>query len=44
MVEEDTLSKEEIVIASVGRQNAKKHLEDNMTHLMSSNIAQTLGE
>ncbi|CAI5491065.1 unnamed protein product [Closterium sp. Naga37s-1] len=41
--EEDTLSTEKFAIASVGRQDAKKHLEEHVSTLMSSNIVQTLG-
>ena len=43
VVEEDTLSAEKLAIANVGRQDAKKHLEDNVTQLMGANIVQTLG-
>ncbi|GAB2267376.1 multicatalytic endopeptidase [Dionaea muscipula] len=41
--EEDELPPEKLAIANVGRQDAKKHLEDHVSNLMSSNIAQTLG-
>ncbi|CAM6087310.1 unnamed protein product [Calypogeia fissa] len=41
--EEDQLSPEKLAIANVGRQDAKKHLEDHVSNLMSSNIVQTLG-
>ncbi|KMS93588.1 hypothetical protein BVRB_029960, partial [Beta vulgaris subsp. vulgaris] len=41
--EEDTLSKEELAIAHVGKVDPKKHLETNVTNLMSSNIIQNLG-
>ncbi|EFJ16494.1 hypothetical protein SELMODRAFT_271544 [Selaginella moellendorffii] len=41
--EEDKLSPEKLAIANVGRQDAKKHLEDRVSNLMSSNIVQTLG-
>lgn len=43
VIEEDTLSEEKLAIANVGRQDAKKHLEENVQKLMSSNIVQTLG-
>ncbi|XP_054798266.1 26S proteasome non-ATPase regulatory subunit 14 homolog isoform X2 [Prosopis cineraria] len=41
--EEDELSPEKLAIANVGRQDAKKHLEEHVSNLMSSNIVQTLG-
>lgn len=41
--EEDKLSPEKLAIANVGRQDAKKHLEEHVSNLMSSNIIQTLG-
>ncbi|EFJ33925.1 hypothetical protein SELMODRAFT_83505 [Selaginella moellendorffii] len=41
--EEDKLSPEKLAIANVGRQDAKKHLDENVANLMSSNIVQTLG-
>jgi 26S proteasome regulatory subunit N11 len=41
--EEDQLSPEKLAIANVGRQDAKKHLEEHVSNLMSSNIVQTLG-
>uniref|UniRef100_A0A453EPH2 JAB1/MPN/MOV34 metalloenzyme domain-containing protein n=1 Tax=Aegilops tauschii subsp. strangulata TaxID=200361 RepID=A0A453EPH2_AEGTS len=40
--EEDELSPEKLAIANVGRQDAKKHLEEHVSNLMSSNIVQTL--
>lgn len=44
MVEdEQTMTHEELVVANVGKLNAKKHLEDNVSQLMSSNIIQQLG-
>jgi len=43
VVEEDKLSAEKLAIANVGRQDAKKHLEDNVHNLLSVNIVQTLG-
>lgn len=41
--EEDTLSKEELAIAHVGKIDPKRHLETNCADLMSSNIVQNLG-
>lgn len=41
--EEDELSPKKPAIANVGRQDAKKHLEEHVSNLMSSNIVQTLG-
>lgn len=41
--EEDQLSPEKLAIVNVGRQDAKKHLEEHVSNLMSSNIVQTLG-
>ncbi|CAN6467330.1 unnamed protein product [Victoria cruziana] len=41
--EEDELPAEKLAIANVGRQDAKKHLEEHVSNLMSSNIVQTLG-
>merc|ERR1711920_852813 len=43
VVEEDSLSAEKLAIANVGRQDAKKHLQDQVHNLLSSNIIQTLG-
>jgi len=40
--EEDELPPEKLVIANVGRQDAKKHLEEHVSNLMFSNIVQTL--
>lgn len=41
--QEDELPPEKLAIANVGRQDAKKHLEEHVSNLMSSNIVQTLG-
>ncbi|PKI33398.1 hypothetical protein CRG98_046206 [Punica granatum] len=41
--EEDELPPEKLAILNVGRQDAKKHLEEHVSNLMSSNIVQTLG-
>jgi 26S proteasome regulatory subunit N11 len=44
MVEdEQTMTPEELVVANVGKLNAKKHLEENVGKLMSTNIVQELG-
>ncbi|KAI8019148.1 hypothetical protein LOK49_LG04G01763 [Camellia lanceoleosa] len=43
MQEEDELPPEKLAIANVGRHDAKKHLEEHVSKLMSSNIIQTLG-
>lgn len=41
--EEDKIAPEKLAIAKVGQQDAKKHLEEHVNNLMSSNIVQTLG-
>lgn len=41
--EEATLSAEKLVVANVGRTDAKRHLEDESHGLMAANIVQTLG-
>jgi len=43
VVEEDKLSAEKLAIANVGRQDAKKHLQDHVHNLLANNIVQTLG-
>lgn len=43
VVEEDQLTAEKLAIVNVGRQDAKKHLEENVHGLLASNIVQTLG-
>lgn len=43
VIEEDALSADKLAIANVGRQDAKKRLEDNVYSLLSSNIVQSLG-
>jgi 26S proteasome regulatory subunit N11 len=43
VVEEQTLSPEELVIARVGKRDAKKHLEIDIAQLMAQNINQCLG-
>jgi len=42
VVEEEELTPEKLAIANVGRQDAKKRLEENVQDLMVSNISQTL--
>ncbi|AQK57569.1 26S proteasome non-ATPase regulatory subunit 14 [Zea mays] len=39
--EEDELPPEKLAIANVGRQDAKKHLEEHVSNLMSSNNVDT---
>ncbi|XP_074580751.1 26S proteasome non-ATPase regulatory subunit 14 homolog [Curcuma longa] len=41
--EEDELPPEKLFLASVGRQDAKKHLEEHVSNSMASNIVQILG-
>ena len=41
--EEDKLTKEELAIKNVGKQDPKRHLEAKVSVLMSSNIVQCLG-
>lgn len=41
--EEDQLPPEKLEIRNVGKQDAKKHLSDNVQSLMSNNVVQTLG-
>lgn len=43
IIEEDTLTKEKLAIANVGRQDAKKHIEDEVKSIMEVNIVQALG-
>ena len=43
IVEEDTLSREKLAIANVGRQDAKKHIEEEAKKIMEKNIVQALG-
>eukprot|EP00184_Porphyridium_aerugineum_P006242 CAMPEP_0184700136 /NCGR_PEP_ID=MMETSP0313-20130426/8738_1 /TAXON_ID=2792 /ORGANISM="Porphyridium aerugineum, Strain SAG 1380-2" /LENGTH=318 /DNA_ID=CAMNT_0027159563 /DNA_START=111 /DNA_END=1067 /DNA_ORIENTATION=- len=42
VTEEQKLSKEELTVSRVGKLDAKKHLEDDISHLMSLNINQCL--
>jgi 26S proteasome regulatory subunit N11 len=41
--DEDKLSKEKLVVHKVGKLDAKKHLETEVTDLMGNNITQSLG-
>ena len=43
VIEEDQLTAKELMVKNVGRQDAKKHLSENVRKLMSDNIVQTLG-
>lgn len=43
VIEEQKLTPEELVIARVGKRDAKKHLEADVTTLMAQNINQCLG-
>eukprot|EP00457_Paulinella_chromatophora_P012252 gb/GEZN01012450.1/.p1 GENE.gb/GEZN01012450.1/~~gb/GEZN01012450.1/.p1 ORF type:complete len:312 (+),score=48.89 gb/GEZN01012450.1/:60-995(+) len=40
--EEDSMTKDELIVATAGKLDPKKHLESSVEDLMSSNIAQTL--
>lgn len=42
-MEERELPPEKRVVANVGKMDAKKHLSENVTRLMSSNIIQAMG-
>jgi len=41
--QETELTEEELVVATVGKMDAKKRIEESMTRLMSANIVQCLG-
>ncbi|KAI8915896.1 JAB1/Mov34/MPN/PAD-1 ubiquitin protease-domain-containing protein [Gorgonomyces haynaldii] len=43
VIEETTMSKQQLVTRHVGKQDPKKHLEDSVERAMSSNIVQCLG-
>lgn len=43
IIEEDTLTAEKLAIANVGRQDAKKHIEMEVSNIMERNIVQALG-
>jgi 26S proteasome regulatory subunit N11 len=43
VIEEATLTKEQLQIRHVGKQDPKKHLEDNVQKSMTNNIVQCLG-
>ena len=41
--DEQKLTPEQLVIANVGKLNAKKHLEEQVENLIGANVVQTLG-
>eukprot|EP00121_Abeoforma_whisleri_P008424 Awhi_evm2s7733 len=41
--EEDTMTQEQLAIRNVGKQDPKRHLEEQIDVLMTSNIGQCLG-
>ncbi|RWS21995.1 PSMD14 protein-like protein, partial [Leptotrombidium deliense] len=41
--DEDRLTKEQLVVKNVGKQDPKRHLEENVDVLMTNNIVQCLG-
>jgi len=41
--EEETMTKEQLAIKNVGKQDPKRHLEENVDVLMTQNIVQCLG-
>jgi len=43
ILEEDKLTKEKLAIQNVGKLDPKRHLQQNVEQLMTSNIVQTLG-
>jgi len=43
IIEEDKLTKEKLAIHNVGKRDPKRHLQQNVEELMTSNIVQTLG-
>jgi 26S proteasome regulatory subunit N11 len=43
VVEEQELPPEKRIVANVGKMDAKKHLQNNVLGLMSSNIIQCMG-
>ncbi|ORZ37431.1 JAB1/Mov34/MPN/PAD-1 ubiquitin protease-domain-containing protein [Catenaria anguillulae PL171] len=43
VVEEQTLTAQQLKVRHVGKQDPKRHLEDNVETLMADNIVQTLG-
>jgi len=43
IIEEDKLTKEKLAIHNVGKLDPKRHLQQNVEELMTSNIVQTLG-
>ena len=43
VIEEEGLAPDARVVATVGRMDAKKHLEEQVQNLLSGNILQTMG-
>ncbi|KAJ2988167.1 multicatalytic endopeptidase, partial [Globomyces sp. JEL0801] len=43
VIEETTMTAEQLKTRHVGKQDPKKHLEDNVHKIMSGNIVQCLG-
>lgn len=41
--EEDTMTPEQLAIRNVGKQDPKRHLDEQVNILMTENIAQCLG-
>ena len=41
--DEDKMTGEQLAIKNVGRQDPKRHLEENIDKLMNENIVQTIG-
>lgn len=41
--DEDKLTHEQLVVKNVGKQDPKRHLEENVDELMNNNIVQILG-
>jgi len=41
--EEDKLTHEQLIVKNVGKQDPKRHLEENLDELMNNNIVQVLG-
>ncbi len=41
--EEEKMTPEQLAIKNVGKQDPKRHLEEKVEHVMTSNIVQVLG-
>lgn len=41
--EEDTMTAEQLAVRNVGKQDPKRHLDEQVSVLMTENIAQCLG-